>query len=44
MDPTFHENMANIIYSNFPSRISQTTWKEIEKKNYYLLDALIQSH
>ena len=29
-----HEKMADIICSNFASRISQTTSKEIEKKNF----------
>ena len=32
MAPHLHEEMANIICSNFASRISQTTSKEIEKK------------
>ena len=33
MGPTFHEKMADIIYSNFPSRIYEITSKEIERKN-----------
>ena len=30
--PLFNEKMADIIWSNFASQISQTTSKEIEKK------------
>ena len=32
MGPALHEKIADIICSNFASRISQTTSKEIEKK------------
>ena len=32
--PTLHEKVADIIYSNFTSCISQTTSKKIEKKNF----------
>ena len=34
MVPSFHEKMADIICSNFASRIFQTTSKEIKKKNF----------
>ena len=34
MGPSLHEKMADIICSNFTSRIFQTTSKEIEKKNF----------
>ena len=34
MGPSLHEKMADIICSNFASRIFQTTSKEIEKKNF----------
>ena len=34
MGPSLHEKMADIISSNFASRIFQTTSKEIEKKKF----------
>ena len=37
MAPLFREKMADIISSNFASRISQTTSKEIGKKSSYFL-------